>query len=127
MDWSLGFDSNWKRDIGYGVPATCDHPDCNAKIDRGLAHVCGGHPYGGERGCGLYFCGHHLFFPMRRPQLCERCEKRRKPFSAKPDHPDWIEWKLTDESWQKWRDEKPAEVAKLQVALSQQPVGGSAL
>ena len=26
MGWSIGFDSKWNRDIGYGVPATCDYP-----------------------------------------------------------------------------------------------------
>src|SRR4051812_7048849 len=26
MGWSIGYDSNWQRDIGYGVPAFCDHP-----------------------------------------------------------------------------------------------------
>ncbi len=118
MGWSIGFDSGWNRDIGYGVPATCDHPECNAKIDRGLSHVCGGDVYGGERGCGLYFCWDHLLLPMRRLQLCERRERRRKPFAAKPDHPEWIEWKLTDESWQEWRDENPAEVTKLRATLT---------
>lgn len=28
MGWSVGYDDNWKRDIGYGVPALCDYPDC---------------------------------------------------------------------------------------------------
>lgn len=54
MGWSIGYDSKWKRDIGYGVPAWCDHPGCIEEIYRGLSHVCGGEPYGGERGCGLY-------------------------------------------------------------------------
>ncbi len=26
MGWSIGYDKNLKRDIGYGVPATCEHP-----------------------------------------------------------------------------------------------------
>ncbi|PVY81073.1 hypothetical protein C7414_102402 [Cupriavidus alkaliphilus] len=116
MGWSLGYDSNWSRDIGYGVPAYCDHPGCDEKIDRGLAHVCGGEPYGGDRGCGLYFCGSHLYVSSRLPQLCERCDGNRKPFLAKPDHPEWIEWKLTDESWQQWRAGNPNEVAKLLAA-----------
>ena len=29
MGWSIGYDTNWKRDIGYGVPAKCDHPRCD--------------------------------------------------------------------------------------------------
>ena len=107
MGWSIGFDSNWDRDIGYGVPAYCDYPGCGKKIDRGLAYVCGGEPYGGERGCGLYFCSKHLYLSARLPQLCERCLKRRKPFKPTPDHPDWINHKLTDPSWQQWRDENP--------------------
>lgn len=114
MGWSIGYDDNWKRDIGYGVPAYCDHPDCNEVIDRGLSYVCGGHPFGGERGCGLYFCGKHLYLHGRLPQLCDRCCPRiKKPFKAKPDHPEWIKWKLTDESWQQWREENPDEVIKL--------------
>jgi hypothetical protein len=104
MGWSIGYDEKWKRDIGYGVPAWCDHPDCNEEINRGLAYVCGGEPYGGERGCGLFFCGQHRF-----PTLCESCSHERSTDSqAKPDHPEWIQWKLTDESWAEWRSENPA-------------------
>ncbi|MES2007967.1 MAG: hypothetical protein V4468_03640 [Pseudomonadota bacterium] len=114
MGWSIGYDSNWRRDIGYGVPATCDHPDCNESIDRGLTHVCGGEPYGGERGCGLFFCGKHLF---ANGHLCERCTRRRKPFLAKPDLSEWLEWKLTHESWQQWRDENPDAVAEMRPAI----------
>ena len=111
MGWSIGYDEKWKRDIGYGVPAWCDHPDCNEAIDRGLAHVCGGQPYGGEHGCGLYFCGKHLYLIG---QKCERCHPRHKPpFQPKPEHPDWIKHKLTDESWQEWRNENSEAVAAL--------------
>ena len=47
MGWSLGFDDKWNRDIGYGVPAYCDHPKCSVEIDRGLAYVCcDQEPYG---------------------------------------------------------------------------------
>lgn len=107
MGWSLGYDSKWERDIGYGVPAWCDHPGCTEKIDRGLGYVCGGKPYGGERGCGLFFCEKHRVLSARLPMLCERCVKRKLPFDAKADHPEWIQWKLTDESWAEWRQEHP--------------------
>jgi hypothetical protein len=110
MGWSIGYDSHWERDIGYGVPAYCDHPDCNKKIDRGLGYVCGGEPYGGEHGCGLYFCGQHQVGYYQR---CERCAKKKRPFPAKPDHPQWVRWKLKDKSWKQWRDENPDSVAKL--------------
>lgn len=109
MGWSIGFDEHWQRDIGYGVPAYCDHPQCVEKIDRGLSFVCGGEPYGGEKGCGLYFCGKHLGVDSR----CARCRNRRRPYAAKPDHPEWMRWKLTDESWQQWRDENPKDIARL--------------
>lgn len=110
MGWSLGFDSRWNRDIGYGVPAWCDHPNCNAEIDRGLSYVCGGEPYGGEHGCGLYFCSKHYWFHdfgdnvLR--QSCRRCKTHKEPFKPKPDHPDWIRHKMTDESWKEWRKKK---------------------
>ena len=113
MRWSIGFDSNWGRDIGYGVPSNCDHPKCNNDIDRGLGYVCGSDPRGGEYGCGLYFCGQHLFYHQPRGsdrplQLCPRCVRRRTPYkNPKPDTKKWIEWKLVDESWAKWREENP--------------------
>jgi hypothetical protein len=117
MGWSLGR-NNEGRDVGYGVPAYCDHPDCNAEIDRGISYVCGGEPDGGEHGCGLFFCGDHLYAYRC---VCDRCSNGKPPFDATPDHPDWMRWKLTDESWQQWRDENPAEVANLRAALGEQP------
>lgn len=125
MGWSIGYDSHWERDIGYGVPAYCDHPGCKEEIDRGLAYVCGGEPYGGDRGCGLYFCGKHrrLYFvrsdgEMQYRELCKQCAPRRhKPFTPTPDCPDWIKHKLIDESWQQWRDENPDKVEALKEAI----------
>lgn len=126
MGWAIGYDDRWKRDIGYGVPALCDHPACNARIDRGLAYVCGGNPYGEEHGCGLFFCYDHLGFYGRRdsngeishPQLCEQCGKKRKRlFTPKADVREWIKHKLTDPSWEQWRKESPAEVAALRAVV----------
>ena len=103
MGWSVGFDSNWNRWIGYGIPAYCDHPDCNKTIDRGLAYVCcHQEPYGGD-GCGLYFCAEHSDYDGK----CERCQKRKRPFKSKPEHPTWIKHILKDKSWKQWRDENP--------------------
>ena len=119
MGWSIGFDSNWKRDIGYGVPAICDHPDCAIVINRGLSFVCGGEPYGGEHGCGLYFCDQHLQHKDQEkedgcwPQLCEKCCVEADPFEPKPDTQEWREWKSADESWAKWREENPELAAAL--------------
>ena len=114
MGWSIGYDDNWQRDIGYGVPAFCDHPGCGAKIDRGLAHVCGGEPYGGEHGCGLHFCGDHI---AGMNNQCERCRQQQLPFDPTPDHRTWIAHKLTDATWQPWRDANPADVAKLKASM----------
>lgn len=108
MGWSLGFDDAWQRDIGYGVPAICDHPNCNGEIHRGLAHVCGNQePYGGDDGCGLHFCHAH-----GGGSLCAHCAKEDgETFDAKPDTEEWIQHKLTDPSWQEWREENPGWVA----------------
>lgn len=106
MGWSIGYDTKWKRDIGYGVPAICDHPGCFVAIDRGLAYVCAGsEPYGGDDGCGLFFCDKHSS-PGRH--LCERCCCFEAPFPPKPDTVEWINWKETEESWAPWRAERAA-------------------
>lgn len=103
MGWSVGRDNNWGRDIGYGVPAICDHPCCGAKIHRGLSYVCGGEPYGGDAGCGLYFCDAHLCESQAASQLCNFCLSGSDPPGPTPDVPEWINHKLTDESWSGWR------------------------
>ena len=123
MGWSIGYDHNWKRDVGYGVPAVCDHPQCNAAIDRGLAYVCGGEqPYGGDHGCGLYFCsGHLLLHHFRGARLgfyCKRCISWKPPYNPKPDVREWLEHKLTDGSWKEWRDQNPEEIAELRNELA---------
>ncbi len=112
MSWAVGYDSNWNRDIGYGVPATCDHPKCNEKIDRGLSYVCcEDQPYGGENGCGLYFCIDHRRFYRNEEDgpMCKRCATYKAPYKhPKPDHPEWVEHKLTDPSWAEWRAKQAA-------------------
>jgi hypothetical protein len=105
MSWAIGHDGHWNRDIGYGVPAICDHPRCQAAIDRGLSYVCGGQPYGGADGCGLYFCPRHL---AGVPPLCPRCRNHRPAFTPKPDTAEWVAHKATDPSWADWRAEQAA-------------------
>lgn len=114
MGWSIGFDSNHDRDIGYGVPAWCDHPGCAKEIHRGLAYVCGAHPYGGEDGCGLFFCSEHLGLNSDdRDPVCARCAMHADPFDGTPDHPRWIWHKLVDPSWRAWRRENPKAVRRM--------------
>lgn len=106
----MGYGVYWveahSRFAGYGVPCACEHPDCKKKISRGLAHLCGETPGGSETGCGLYFCGEHLYVS----QQCERCKDGKAPFDPKPDTRPWIRHMLRDATWQQWRDENPAEV-----------------
>lgn len=131
MGWSIGYDGHWNRDIGYGVPATCDYPKCRHRIDRGLSYVCGGEPYGGDHGCGLFFCEKHLVWGDKQEdidnnvpeddrdivQLCERCEAGQEPFTPKPDLARWLRWKLKHESWAGWRAANPNEVEKIREQL----------
>ncbi len=118
MSWSIGFDGEWNRDIGYGVPAYCDHPGCNAEIDRGLGYVCGGEPYGGDHGCGLFICAEHQHANDDCYQLCQHCaDRRRAALTPSPDHHKWIRHKLRDSSWAAWRKENPRAVDDMRAAL----------
>ena len=129
MSWAVGYDPNWKRDIGYGVPSVCDFPTCNTQIDRGIGYVCGGDVQGGEWGCGLYFCESHLQY-NKVPgterdivRVCERCGHNLeigdhphaylKPFEMKPDTLGWVKWKLYHASWKTWREDNPDEVRRM--------------
>ena len=123
MGWGLGYDSRWKRYIGYGVTAYCDAPKCNEEIDRGLSYVCGAQePYGGDNGCGLYFCSKHLFYHRFRDmeyerEFCKRCIRRRAPYEPKPEHPEWVNHLLTDDSWADWRKENADEMSRLKAMV----------
>jgi len=81
MGWANCGSDDLGRPIGYAHEATCDHPGCNAKIDRGLSYVCGGMHGGTEYGCGRYFCEVHrsTYFSDKHHyhegSLCEACGK----------------------------------------------------
>lgn len=121
MGWAVGEDTRFgmERDIGYGVPAICDHPGCGKPIDRGLGYVCGDDVYGGEDGCGLFFCGEHLAMQLKEDCLgtededwtkfiCERCRNDEPHFDLTPDTHEWIMHKAIHSSWKTWRKENPA-------------------
>jgi hypothetical protein len=122
MGWSIGYDGNWERDIGYGVPAECDHPKCREKINRGLSCVCGEQPYGGDKGCGLFFCAKHLFLHLfvdgEVKFVCPRCDSHKPPYRPKPDVEEWIRFKMTHESWEEWRTQNPKFVEENKRLLS---------
>lgn len=60
---------------GYNVTATCGHNGCEESIDRGMDHMCGDNPHGGdEDSCGLFFCADHLEYVGGTPaQRCTAC------------------------------------------------------
>lgn len=59
MGWANCGQDSEGRDIGYAVDASCDHPECNKQIHRGLAYVCGRMHGEDEYSCEKYFCGEH--------------------------------------------------------------------
>lgn len=105
MSWAVGWDVEHQRWRGYGVPAFCDATGCGVEIDRGLAHVCGC-PFGEEDRLGhtIFLCGQHD---------CSDVDEDNLP----PEHPDWLQHVLTDESWSQWRSENPDKVAAYTTAL----------
>jgi len=77
MGWgNCGTDSKG-RGIGYMVPAKCDHPGCEADIDRGLSYACGGMHGQDEVSCELYFCEKHLQYTVdsddHMHNVCAEC------------------------------------------------------
>lgn len=116
------------RDQGYGVPAKCDHPDCEKIIDRGMGYACGGDP---SEHCGLFFCGEHLSHKITNegtpeekwsPALCERChDEDAAPFDPSPDIQEWNDHKMIDPSWDLWRSENPKFVAEHTPSLETPP------
>lgn len=114
MGYSIGQRDG--RDIGYGVPAICDHPKCNVEIDRGMGYACDEYNDKKEkhRGCGLFFCSKH-----GGGSLCKRCETYKTPYKEKPDMLYWIAFKLFDESWEKWREDNPATVLLYETRLKE--------
>lgn len=138
MSWAVAFDARWQRYVGYGVPAICDFPTCAAPIDRGLAYVCGGEPFGGQHGCGLYFCDDHRAFgrvPADMPdpplvdgdddgewaELCSRCHASEQPFQPTPDVREWLDHILMDETWSDWRRDCPEALQQARANLATAP------
>lgn len=92
MGWSGPTPNAEGRMIGYAVEATCDDPDCEEKIDRGLAYVCGDMHDGDEHSCGMYFCYSHLYMGVGLPnQMCGPCADRYRE-----ENPEIIEAAIAD-------------------------------
>lgn len=132
MGWAIGYLDG--RDVGYGVPATCEQPECKKKIDRGLAYKCG--EWRSDDACGLYFCGKHLYLEEDSNGdsvwACDVCcinmklnridsntgyESFAATYPMKPDRNIWVRHKLKHSSWQEWRDNHPEEVKAMKEQL----------
>ena len=106
-----------ERFAGYGVPAICEHPDCNEKIDRGMSFACGGMPYE-DNSCDRYFCEKHLSCGDSGKNLCEMCISEKDPFPKKPETKEWMEHLLEDESWAEWRRNNPNKAEEFKSKLN---------
>ena len=122
---------NKNRLAGYGVPAICDHPDCNKEIDRGVSYACG-EPMSSEVGCDRYFCSEHkktyhhddstgeqCFHLVgdchcRSFSICNRCFENyqmegdmywKDSYKEKPETEEWLKHFLTDDSWEECRND----------------------
>lgn len=89
-----------ERWAGYGVPAECDHPECAAKINRGMAYKCEGE---GEGDCEFFFCEPHQYHP----------DHEHLNVVGKPDSSEWELHMLTDDSWDQWRHDNPERVTAM--------------
>lgn len=105
MGWFIGWDSDYLRWKGYGVPAYCEQPACKRVVDRGIGFLC--------QRCEMTFCGDH-----KAAGFCERCidveeaesdaqemqgKEGAQPFPLKPEHPHWLSHLRRDRTWAKWR------------------------
>lgn len=130
MGWAIGFVGG--RDVGYGVPCTCEYPTCKAIIDRGLSFACGGFPGQDEFGCGGFFCGKHMFgYEDEYGEYHEACDvctfnhnlpedrwRDSKPtYPEKPDRNVWVRHKLNHGSWAQWRSKNKAKVLQMKQQL----------
>jgi len=95
VSWARGVNYEG-REIGYAVEGVCEEHGCEAPIDLGLAYCCGGlDGVDGERGCGHYFCGAHLFYVAGAPEdssgrLCGRCADKARCAECWEDEPDML-------------------------------------
>lgn len=93
MGWAnCGYDSNG-RPIGYAFEATCDHPGCKAKIDRGVSYACGNMHGELDHACEGYFCGDHLSGTLpidgKERGVCQACYEQWKKYAIEnPDDAD---------------------------------------
>lgn len=146
MGYSVYFSAKNNRWQGYGVPAYCDHPNCQNVIDRGVGYICCDNP-NHTASCGGFFCELHRYQLVYEDQLHEMSEEEinrlgidsreeqategdgiicctHAPIETK-EHHEWLNHVLTDESWAEWRKEEPEVVREYKEMLDAQMGRGS--
>ena len=81
MSWARGINAEG-REVGYAIAGNCDHPECDAEIDRGLSYICGSQINGGEHGCGKFFCESHRRTTVTGPDTASLCAACMKHYEA---------------------------------------------
>lgn len=140
MGYSVYFSDKNNRWQGYGVPAYCDHPDCNNVIDRGIGYVCCDNQ-NHSASCGGFYCELHRYQMVYEDEIQDMSDEElnglgidsreersqeddgiicctHKPIESK-EHPDWLNHVLTDDSWDEWRNKNPEMTRKYQELLSE--------
>lgn len=103
----MGYGLYWEygRWQGYGVPAYCDYPGCHEEVDRGLGYR---HEEDQEMPPQVFCCAKHSNTPL------DSFEVESK------EHPEWLRWVLTHDSWEQWRQENPETVREYREMLEAQ-------
>ena len=60
---------------------------------------------------------YHVFRGNETHLVCLRCDTYKPSYNAKPDSIEWVRFKLSDESWEQWRQDNPKEVEKMRALL----------
>lgn len=112
----MGYQVYWngRRWCGYGVPAYCDYRGCRNEIDRGVYYMCeamystgdAGDQIIHDEGCRDFFCDDHADHNEFHDYVEES-----------PEHPEWVHHVLTDETWERWRQENPSKVQQMKEML----------
>lgn len=96
MGWANCGEDSKGRPIGYAHEATCDHPGCNAKIDRGLSYACGDMHGDDEISCEGYFCSAHKQNIIESPDarmgtvaVCDECYAKALEAGYDPETNTW--------------------------------------
>lgn len=97
MGWGDCGDDSQGRPIGYNFSAVCDHPECDEKIDRGLAYVCGDMHGEDCYSCEKYYCYAHRNVTVLVGDdvyaVCGECEEGFK------DKDSGVKWDEFEGAW----------------------------